>query len=503
MFDQVPPAGDGGDDDATGDAWDQADDERHEQIGPPDDLPELGIPFWVSMQTGEVLEQILTMEPGPNTLLALHAVQMRTLEPADQVLLAVAWEAHAAFCQANMYAAVHDAVTERPGGLPPELMETELGLATRRSDFAVGMLRHFANRVVEQFPVMFGLMKQGRVAPSYAGILDDLTFTLTDEQARAVDEEVSRRAQSLTGPAFRRVVTRTVAQIDPDFRTKRHERAKQKQSGVRIYRQPDGMATVGITMPAPAAVAAVGALNAHADRIRTEGDPRSHGERQVDAFLEGLAAVDAARPADGERVRPSRRRAAEILVFIDLHSLLGLRDDPGELAGYGPIPAAMVRAMLAEEGTVLRRLVVDPATGVLTDYGVNTYEPDETLRRVLAARDVTCRFPGCTRNAVWCDAEHCDPYDRGGPTSCANCGLMCRKHHNHKTHDGFAYSRPDPTTGETLWQTPLGFIYRQGAAFYYRDGRDTGDTTLVKIPTGDRWRERWCGQDDPDPPPEG
>ena len=55
--------------------------------------------------------------------------------------------------------------------------------------------------------------------------------------------------------------------------------------------------------------------------------------------------------------------------------------------------------MLAPPGTTLRRLVTDPVTGVLVDYGRTRYRPDAYLTGLTKARDVTCRAPGCTERA--------------------------------------------------------------------------------------------------------
>lgn len=471
-----------------------------------------GWPFWLCGSVSERLERVLTLPPGVETLRALEFLGQHTLGPEERILLAVGWERQVNYATASMYAAVSAATTPRPGGLPAELLETELGLAMRKSEPAMQMLRVFAHRVVHVLPVMCRLLERSAVTLGHVRALEDLTSVLTDEQAATIDEQLSRRAESLGLPAFRRLVARAVAAVDPDAAGKRHDRAKKDLSGARLVKLPDGMASLDVTMPAPAAVAAVGTLNALADRVRVDGDPRTHGERQVEALLDALAGMlsgasggaptpiaDAAGSESGasSRVRPSRRRGAEIVVFVDLLTLLGMREGVGELAGYGPIPAAQVRAMLADEGSTLHRLVHDPVTGTVTDYTVAGYRPDEQLRALLSVRDVTCRFPGCTRNAVWCDVEHCDPHDEGGATSCANCGLMCRRHHRRKTHDGFSYVRLDPATGETLWQTPLGFLYRQGAAFYYRDGRDTGDT--VRVPIGNDWKQRYDAEN-ADPP---
>jgi hypothetical protein len=159
-----------------------------------------------------------------------------------------------------------------------------------------------------------------------------------------------------------------------------------------------------------------------------------------------------------------------------------LRSGPAYLEGYGPIPVELARQLAADSGTVLRRIVTDPISGVVIDYGRSRYTADADLRRLLEVRDVTCRWPGCLRPAKRCDVEHRQPYDTHGTTSSGNCSEMCVKHHGRKTHDGFSYHRIDPRTGETVWVTALGFTYRQAAAAYRENGPDPGDT--VRLPGG-------------------
>jgi hypothetical protein len=126
---------------------------------------------------------------------------------------------------------------------------------------------------------------------------------------------------------------------------------------------------------------------------------------------------------------------------------------------------------------MLRRLVYDELTGDLLDYSTSSYTPDARLRDLLRARDVTCRHPGCPRPAEACDVEHATAHHLGGQTSMGNCSLMCRRHHNGKTHDGHRYERLDPATGEVLWTTPLGFTYRQTPTTYHLTGTDPGNTS--------------------------
>ncbi|HEU5033635.1 MAG TPA: DUF222 domain-containing protein [Mycobacteriales bacterium] len=467
-------------------------------------------PHWVVGSVTDRLEAVLAMDPGPQTMAALVFLARHPMSPADRVLAALAWERQASHATAQMYAAVAaattpdpattpdfatttdsvtttDSATTHPAGsptagdsgdavnLPAELLEVEVGLALRKSEAGTRALVEFARRVVDSFPVLFGLLERGAATLAHARALDDATTTLTPAQAGTIDATVSHRAAGLTVPAFRRVLRRAVAALDPDTDRRREAQARREQSGARLVPAGDGMTTLAVTMPTVEAVPAMAALNDRADRLRTTADDRSHGQRQVQALLDAL---DTAPEKGTGRLRV--RRSAQIVAFIDLPSLLGLRNNPGELAGYGPISADQVRELLGRDGSTLRRLVFDPLTGAVTDYSVERYHPDAHLRELLEVRDVTCRYPGCTRTAVYCDTEHCHPYDCGGQTSPGNCALMCRRHHNRKTHDGFRYRRPDPSTGETVWTTPLGFTYRQRAAAYHPTGRDTGDTVPIK-----------------------
>ncbi|GAB4085274.1 hypothetical protein GCM10028784_19040 [Myceligenerans cantabricum] len=139
---------------------------------------------------------------------------------------------------------------------------------------------------------------------------------------------------------------------------------------------------------------------------------------------------------------------------------------PGILDGIGPIPADAA-ARVAADGT-WRRLLTDPATGVLTDYSTRTYSPGAVLRAAVTTRDRSCRFPGCDRPAssggsANLDLDHIDPFDhdnrhrpgRPGQTRATNLHPLCRKHHNLKTHASWQVTR-DPGTGATRWTAPTG-----------------------------------------------
>src|SRR4051794_27068083 len=83
------------------------------------------------------------------------------------------------------------------------------------------------------------------------------------------------------------------------------------------------------------------------------------------------------------------------------------------------------------------------------------YVPTAAQRRWVAARDGTCRHPGCRNKAGWADLDHVVAHAEGGPTDCDNLCCLCRRHHRLKTHaPGWAF-RLD-SDGALLVTTPSG-----------------------------------------------
>jgi hypothetical protein len=152
-----------------------------------------------------------------------------------------------------------------------------------------------------------------------------------------------------------------------------------------------------------------------------------------------------------EDVRP-HRRPITISVAIDLATLMGLAENPGQLAGYGAIPASVARRLAADGNW--QRFISDPTTGNLLDFGREKYTPPQELVDFLLARDRICRFPGCRRTGQSSDIDHAHSWKSGGETNPANLGLLCRRHHRMKTHGGWSLeSNPD---GSCLWKSPKG-----------------------------------------------
>ncbi|NMH96973.1 DUF222 domain-containing protein [Pseudonocardia acidicola] len=150
----------------------------------------------------------------------------------------------------------------------------------------------------------------------------------------------------------------------------------------------------------------------------------------------------------------------QIRVTVALSTLMGLDDQPGELAGYGPITATQARGLAADPGSTWRRLVTDPLSGTLLDVGTTRYSPPPGLAEHVIARDQTCRFPGCRVPAHRCDLDHTIPFDPAGgtgPTAATNLGPRCRRDHRRKQRPGWHVQQF--TDGTVVWTTPSGHTY--------------------------------------------
>jgi hypothetical protein len=141
-------------------------------------------------------------------------------------------------------------------------------------------------------------------------------------------------------------------------------------------------------------------------------------------------------------------------VTVDLPTLLHLADNPAHLVGCGPLPASVARGLAGD--AAWRRLVTEPVTGHLLDYGTTTYRPPQPLVAYITARDRRCVFPGCENPQCGCDLDHAIPHPIGH-TSATNCGLLSRRHHRLKTFRPWKIKRhPD---GSATWTSPTGLTH--------------------------------------------
>jgi putative component of membrane protein insertase Oxa1/YidC/SpoIIIJ protein YidD len=289
---------------------------------------------------------------------------------------------------------------------------------------------------------------------------DGLRRGLVAQVESAVLAKAGRRSQR----QHRDAVARAVAALAPTTAEERHERACEQRQ-VEFRPDADGMAWLNVYGPAEDLTAVTVMLDAAADAATTEhaDDARTADQLRVDSLAAlawaSLAAghLGGCGHGCGPKLGKRHGRAATVNVTVPYSTLIGIDDSPGELEGYGPITAAVARR-IAADGT-WRRLLTDPASAALLDYGQTRYTPPQDLVDHVIARDKTCRFPTCSQPARRCQIDHTIAAGADGwSTSAHNCGpLSGGGCHNTKTHAGWQLQQPEP--GRYMWTAPTGHTY--------------------------------------------
>ncbi|MBT2248720.1 DUF222 domain-containing protein [Arthrobacter sp. BHU FT2] len=149
---------------------------------------------------------------------------------------------------------------------------------------------------------------------------------------------------------------------------------------------------------------------------------------------------------------------ADVLVTVPVFTLLGLTDEPADLDGYGPIPAAMARTLVANGATSFYRVLVDPRDGAPLEIGRTSYRLPEAMKRWIRMRDRHCTFPSCTNHSTDNDADHLTAWHHHGTTGVSNLAQLCPKHHRLKHNSGWTPT-PATETEPPGWTSPTGRHY--------------------------------------------
>jgi hypothetical protein len=136
-----------------------------------------------------------------------------------------------------------------------------------------------------------------------------------------------------------------------------------------------------------------------------------------------------------------------INVTVSLETLAGFSDDPGVLAGHGPIPAELARQIAARPGSTWYRMLTD-ARRECAELSVRGYTPSPPIWRQVVADQPQCLVPGCLRPAPACELDHTLAYPQG-PTATTNLAPLCRRHHKVKHAMGYKLTT-NPDGSHTL-----------------------------------------------------
>jgi hypothetical protein len=299
---------------------------------------------------------------------------------------------------------------------------------------------------LDRLPAIGTAMAEGRLDLPKARAIADAVAVLDPPVAVVVADKAVERATRQTVGELRALLRRAVLKADPGAAEARHAQLVADRR-VTVTAVSDGMAELWALLPADAAARAFTAVDAVARAAASPADQRTADQRRADALVDLVT---------GSTAAPTSR----VHVTLPLATLVAARADgpeqPGELAGIGPIPAPMAR-QLAADG--LWRWLATGHDGTILDAGRRSYRPPPALADLIRGRDRTCRFPGCRQPAHRCDLDHTVPHP-DGRTAADNLAALCRHHHRAK-HEGGWTVEQNPA-GHFTWTSPTGRTYTTG-----------------------------------------
>lgn len=409
--------------------------------------------------------QLLIAIPGIKTLTSLVAIDPGKLTPGARIDYLSALERQTSWLQALMQSAIIAVAGNEPSesngtdvffGVDDAERE-DISAALRLSANTAQARIDIARTLVNHLPNTCSALATGEISPAHATAIARETATairdgLPESAIFEIEEKAISYAEFHTPAQVASQVKTTLARIAPEEFEEIVQRARDTRR-VSCYPESDGMSTIVAILPAEDAQIVMTALEAF---IKAESEPLPAQKRSMDMKrADALTNISNLFLSTPKNSAAPHRRPVTVNVTIDLPTLLGLAENPGQLSGYGPIPASVART-LASDGK-WKRFITDPQTGVLLDYGRQTYEPPQALVDFLIARDRTCRFPGCRRSALLSDLDHAQSWESGGVTSLQNLGALCRRHHQLKTHGGWKIE--SEADGSCTWTSPLGKKY--------------------------------------------
>ena len=353
-------------------------------------------------------------------------------------------------CQ-GLQARVRGAETRAVGALalhatvvPKNATATDLQLATRLTRGAVKTRLAESATLLTRLPETLEALAAGRITFEQARALLDAVSTLSEADARAVQERLLPRMPDQSLSDTKADLRRMVEGIDAQTADRRHKAARELRH-VEYRALKDGMGMVALIAAAEDARAVIDALETRTGKHEKD-DTRKPDARRLDLAIALLTATPHGAPG---------ARRIELQVVASIDTLMNNSTKPGELVGHGPICAERVRELARDPDTWWRFLVTD-SRGVLAAASTQTYRPTAAMRMLQELKYRSCIIPACPVPAGHCDIDHLKAHHKGGTTSLDNTAPECRDHHILKS-DG--YYGLEKTGDLIICRDPYGNIY--------------------------------------------
>jgi hypothetical protein len=412
---------------------------------PPTVLDALGAP-------ADVAAWAATAEPGADVIAPLTAVDPSTVDGAARIDLLIALERQIAWLQAEqqkVLAELDGRALNWAGKESIDYTQEQVGAALRLSPGHAADRLGTARGLVDQLPATLASLERGEITYLHAKALAEAVAPFDAKTTAEIETRVLTRAADQTVGTFRAALRRAVIAADPRRAEQRHEQGLAERCVVLTPRD-DGMTELCALLPTEGAALVKTVLDSLAS-VKAPGESRTADQCRADCLIDVFARVL------GDPNLPEQHgHKPSIQVTVAVSTLLGCDEQPADLDGHGPITAQAARRIAADPTGTWRRLLTDPASGQLLEYGRQTYRPPANLADFVIARDKRCVFPHCRRPARHCDLDHAEAWCTGGETCEHNLHPLCRRHHRAKHDAGWTVRhRAD---GAYHWTSPTGHV---------------------------------------------
>ncbi|MGE2717435.1 DUF222 domain-containing protein [Mycolicibacterium litorale] len=389
----------------------------------------------------------------------------------------------------------------------------EVGAALRIGQRRASGQMRMAVALRDRLPKVGALYGQGRVSARVVSEITWRTRLVDDHQILALlDTALADKAHRwgpLSDAALTRALDALLTRYDPDAVTRAKDAVKSRDFRIGSCDDPDELVSIyGHLLGCDAAV-----LSARITAMLKEicdDDPRTMGERRscaVGAIIQGqdhlpcrCGSPDCAAPPPAKShvaisviADPAAIEAAQNFIAAEdraQHAKLvehepEVKPEPKpsdsrpcpQDSGVALLPGVTILPIAALAEAIRNGAAIKPLWLPGPDPEPH-YRPSAKLAAFVRARDLFCRFPGCTVPAERCDIDHVVPWPYG-PTHPSNLHCKCRTHHLAKT---FADSWRDEQSpdGTVTWTTPAGRRYTTvpGSRLFFPDW----DTSTAELP---------------------